>query len=265
MVRSRRCVSKIPPYRESGRATKQCPFGFDCETVKISFLLSFFFRDDRFLARLPQIQMELEKSILLTSDALHQLPKKPSDDPRGEISTLLHEFASDLSRHVEGIPIRSTVAFSNEENSRGLIQSINVAQDCFRISIRATAPNFRPFEAKDGHKKHLRSASFLRHEEGDEFDDEMSDDEEAGLRKKAKIYIDEVLEVAHRYMDVVFRRLSQSLISQIPVHVLENCLATIPLSCRPCSSRVLSRNGAFLPCIFARLLPTLFKITSKAL
>lgn len=166
--------------------------------------------------------MELEKSILLTSNALHQLPKKPSDDPRSEISTLLHQFTSDVSQHVEGMPIRSKIPFSNisnEGNGRGLIQSINIAQDSFRISIRVTAPNFRPFEMKDGHKKHLQSASFLRHEEGDEFDD-MSDHESNQVtesRKKRtkhrKIYIDEVLDVAHRY-EFFSRHFTQSLIFQ---------------------------------------------------
>jgi hypothetical protein len=127
-----------------------------------------------FLARLPQIHEELDKSLMRTRDALLQLPKQPSDDPRGEISTLLHEFTRDVARHVEGVPIGSIIPSSDHSsggNRKGLIQSINAAQERFRISIRVTAPNFRPFEKKDASSKHLHSASFLRHEEGSEFED----------------------------------------------------------------------------------------------
>jgi len=160
-----------------------------------------------FLARLPQIQDELEKSLMITRDALLQLPKKPSDEPQAEISSLLHEFTSNVARHVEGVPTGDLAPFSgsNGRNAKGLIQSINAAQEKFRISIRVTAPNFRPFEKKDAKRRHLGPTSFLEHEEGDEFEDCTSDkgDEnvnegEGMLKTESKIYIDEVLEVALR-------------------------------------------------------------------
>lgn len=168
------------------------------------------------LCRLPQIQEELEKSLAFTRNNLTQLPKQPSNDPRGEISALLHGFASDVSRHIEGLPISTAGPFANrakESPREGLIQDINAAQEKFLQQIRATAPNFRPFEKKDAENKHLHSAAFLRLEEGDGFGDEMSDDENPSTviqtRKKMvasqpKIYIDEVLEVAARYENSVF-------------------------------------------------------------
>ena len=147
-----------------------------------------------------------------TRNNLIELPKQPSNDPRGEISTLLHGFASDVSRHIEGLPISTIGPFadrSKESPREGLIQDINAAQEIFLDLIRTTAPNFRPFEKKDAQNKHLHSAAFLRLEEGNRFSDEMSDDENetpnlgALTRKKKtaspKIYIDEVLEVAARY------------------------------------------------------------------
>ncbi|KAF8161524.1 P-loop containing nucleoside triphosphate hydrolase protein [Crassisporium funariophilum] len=144
--------------------------------------------------RLPQIQDELEKSIIHTRSLLQLLPKAPASDPRNEISSLLHVFTSDLSRHVEGVP-----------DEDGLLQAIRPAQERFRRAIRGTAPNFRPFESKDKKKKHLRRASFLIDEEEEDGNDEFSESEDelgaATTRKRGvadKIYIDEVMERAHR-------------------------------------------------------------------
>jgi len=167
------------------------------------------FNNSVFFARLPQIQGEVEKSLMKTRNALLELPKKPSDDPRSEISTLLHEFTSDVARHVEGVPIGSITDPSSERDGKGLIQAINAVQETFRISIRVTAPNFRPSVKKGANDKPLHQAAFLRDEEGDEFEDDVSDEEiecnhVTGSKRKRtqklgpRIYIDEVLEVAQK-------------------------------------------------------------------
>ena len=171
-------------------------------------------------SRLPEIQDELERSILATRKLLGQLPRAPSSDPRSEISTLLHTFTSDLLRHVEGVPDDEHSTFGA---GIGLIQAIRPAQDRFRPAIRQTAPNFKPFERGTGSKKHLPRPDFLRSEEGDE--GEASDDEGEGSsvtdmeksandlvgRKRKKptsevIYIDDVLDRAHRlvYFMIIF-------------------------------------------------------------
>ena len=154
--------------------------------------------------RLPQIQDELEKTIIRTRSLLVDLPRAPSSDPRNEISTLLHNFTSDLARHIEGVP-----------DEDGLLQSIRPAQERFRKAIRLTAPNFRPFEQKYEDQRHLGRASFLVSEEGDVGEDEASATENESRcctmpaqlgnkttkkrkRMSNKIYIDEVMERAHR-------------------------------------------------------------------
>lgn len=155
--------------------------------------------------RLPQIQEELEKTIIRTRSLLAELPPAPSDKPRNEISTLLHKFTSDVARHIEGVP-----------DEDGLLQAIRPAQNRFRMLIRMTAPNFRPFERKYENEKHLGRAAFLVNEEGIEGDNEASESEDgsrsqsaeppgqlgsAGRKRKRttdKIYIDEVVERAHR-------------------------------------------------------------------
>jgi hypothetical protein len=118
--------------------------------------------------RLPEIQDELEKSIIRTRDILDGLPKPPSDDPRGEISSLLHTFTSDLAQEIRGVP-----------DEDGLLQTIRFAQEKFRRAIRMTAPDFRPFELKFKGKRHLGPAKFLRSEEGGDWD-EGSESESEG-------------------------------------------------------------------------------------
>ena len=165
---------------------------------------------------MPEIQDELERSILATRKLLGQLPRAPSSDPRSEISTLLHSFTSDLLRHVEGVPDDEHSTFGA---GIGLIQAIRPAQDRFRRAIRETAPNFKPFERGTSSRRYLPRPEFLLSEEGDE--GEASDDQEEGGsvtdmeesanygspdlvgRKRKKptsevIYIDDVLDRAHR-------------------------------------------------------------------
>jgi hypothetical protein len=142
---------------------------------------------------LPEIQQELEKSILNARVMLSSLPKEPSKDPRNEISNLLHGFVTHLARHMEGVP-----------DEDGLIQSIRPAQEKFKLAIRRTAPEFRPFEKRFAGTKIFHRATFLRNEEGgvSDVDDVDPSLEPKGKTKmtgqKHKIYIDEVLQRAHQ-------------------------------------------------------------------
>ena len=93
------------------------------------------------------------------------------------------------------------------------MQAIRPAQERFRVAIRSTAPKFRPFERSEAGKKHLRATAFLNIEDNVLPEGEISDDDDdcleehecflplTGKRKKRPsdiIYIDEVLESAHR-------------------------------------------------------------------
>ncbi|KAG6883980.1 hypothetical protein C0993_002309 [Termitomyces sp. T159_Od127] len=164
---------------------------------RLSALLS-----DLISKRLPEIQDEIEKSVLTARDALQRLPKPPSSDPRNEIANLLHIFVRDLAKHVEGVP----------EN--GLLQVIRPAQDDFRRAIRTTAPDFQPFERRFSRKKKIDKAKFLLSEEGhedfailDETVDASSDNGSIDDQKIScssnivpnpdAIYIDEVMQRAN--------------------------------------------------------------------
>ena len=133
--------------------------------------------------RLPEIYKELEKTISETRERLNKLPKAPSSDPVKDISSLIYTFTTDLSRHVEGVP-----------DQDGLLQTIRPAQEKFRKAIQATAPNFRPYEEKFKANRSLTSPSFLLNEEDQENASESQDGEDVD----DPIYIDEVMERAHK-------------------------------------------------------------------
>jgi hypothetical protein len=150
--------------------------------------------------RLPEIQDELEKSIIRARDLLDGLPKPPSDDPRGEISSLLHTFTSDLAQEIRGVP-----------DEDGLLQAIRPAQEKFRRAIRMTAPDFRPFEKEFRGTRQVPRATFLHSEEGEEWNEGSESESNAEFfeldppvsRKRTgriskAIYIDQVMERARQ-------------------------------------------------------------------
>ncbi|KAF7366190.1 hypothetical protein MVEN_00496000 [Mycena venus] len=102
----------------------------------------------------------------------------PSSDPVGEIAALLHGFVGELDKILEGVP-----------RADGLLQTIRPAQEQFRRAIRATAPDFRPFEQQEGP---IVLAAFS---DPDFLLDE--DDDDSVRASNAPIYIDQVLERAH--------------------------------------------------------------------
>ena len=191
--------------------------------------------------RLPKIQDELEKSIHKAQTSLSLLPKAPSSDPRNEILSLLHEFMTDISRHVEGVP-----------DEDGLLQAIRPAQDRFRRAVRGTAPKFRPCEWKYKGERRLAPAAFVSFEEGEGGVEEDGDEEDGeqqetqvteaaggGEGRKRKhgdvvghdvIYIDEVYERAHRLVSFSLFPYPDLLFSSQGTH--ERVTGQLPL-CRP--------------------------------
>ena len=160
MVWSRRRVSEIFEDVQSCGQIKLYFIGLDFEEVifLISVSLAFLTKLlSLILIRLPEIRDEIDKSIIQARNALNGLPKPPSDDPRGDISFLLHTFTSDLAQEIKGVP-----------DEDGLIQAIRPAQEKFRRAIRMTAPDFCPFERKFEGTRLFGHPTFLRSEEEDE-------------------------------------------------------------------------------------------------
>ncbi|KAH9925891.1 P-loop containing nucleoside triphosphate hydrolase protein [Epithele typhae] len=79
---------------------------------------------------------ERVQDLLVESEAkLMKLPKPPSSDALSEVLSLLATFSKALSQYVEGTP-----------NADGLLQSIRPSRNTFRDAIRATEPDFRPYD-----------------------------------------------------------------------------------------------------------------------
>ncbi|KAG6897505.1 hypothetical protein C0992_000935 [Termitomyces sp. T32_za158] len=181
---------------------------------RLSALLS-----DLISKRLPEIQDEIDKSIIDTRAALHKLPKAPSSDPRNEIANLLHVFVQDLARQVEGVP------------EAGLLQTVRPAHDKFRRVIRMTAPDFQPFKRSHARKKQkIDQAEFLLSEEGHEdlsivnetiaSESEESDEELRPPRtKKARSHssrCDDVPTTNVIYIDEVMKKANEARTRELP-------------------------------------------------
>ncbi|KAG6828831.1 hypothetical protein H0H87_000659 [Tephrocybe sp. NHM501043] len=168
---------------------------------------------DLIAKRLPEIQDEIEKTIIATRDAIQNLPKPPSSDPRNEIAGLLHDFTRDLARHVEGVP------------EDGLLQAVRPAQEKFRRDIRITAPDFQPFEKRHAKRKKLEKPTFLLSEEGhedflhitdDDDGDMISKDEDNSFRSKASLTPDVIPNPDSIYIDEVMQRANDARTRELP-------------------------------------------------
>jgi hypothetical protein len=162
-----------------------------------------------------------------TEDEIRKLPKPPSNDPFGEVLHLIGNFTRHLSRHLEGTPERD-----------GLLQSIRPAQLQFQRVIRATAPNFRPFDRSFTPARTLPAPEFLAHETEHE-----QVEVKEGFDLGNPIHIDEVFKRAQECVQSLVA--SRSYFDQLsPTElVLENCPTIIHLLCNnPTSQRSLS-NG----------------------
>jgi hypothetical protein len=80
------------------------------------------------------MQDQVKANLRTTIAEISNLPKPPPIDPMTHLLDLLRIFADNFQRAVEGGP-----------NEECLIQDISKVFEEFRINIKSTAPNFRPF------------------------------------------------------------------------------------------------------------------------
>jgi hypothetical protein len=129
--------------------------------------------------RLPEIQVELQKLHRNTERDIQLLPKPPSKNPCLDILDLISNFRLDLSKHLEGIP-----------DEDGLLQAIKRQQMYFRRAIRATPPNFRPYERR-------HSVDGLVE---DVFDNDEADRLDITSGETGAIFVDDVFNRAQMYV-----------------------------------------------------------------
>ena len=125
--------------------------------------------------------------ILRTREQIELLPKPPPQNALNEVAKLIKDFDADVRRHIEGVPYKE-----------GIIQRIRIPQEEFCRAIRATAPDFRPFDQPTnpelGINETLPKPEFLQIEEEEDSQQRelASENEHETLQDSAVIYIDEV-------------------------------------------------------------------------
>jgi hypothetical protein len=178
-------ISELSPYQQPDGASKYDFVGSHLQKVGCRRAINGHGTILISLCRLPEIHEELQNLLRRTETTLHQLPKPPSSDPFGEVLHLIGAFTRDLSKHLEGTP-----------NADGLLQSISPAQRRFQWAIKATVPEFRPYERKYVTQRSLPAPRFLANEE-------QEDEDEDDLDEDQFICIDEVFDRAQTYAFVV--------------------------------------------------------------
>jgi len=160
---------------------------------------------------MPKIQQTIQTHIDITRRLLSELPPPPSPDPRSEILSLLHNFTTDLDRHIYGISADFESGLNN-----GLIQSIRPSHERFKRLIRNTAPIFLTSEkparvmSVTPHEVVTRSSSYDEPQEVAFFEYvspsvhtiSFLQTEEGDITQTTPesewIYIDEVMEIANK-------------------------------------------------------------------
>ena len=190
MVHFRLVPQIAPPHEQTNRASEQHSCGAHCEKVCRVVL---YLPHSQYAGclcvypyRLPEIQEELYRVLQQTERELEELPPPPPSNPLGEILRVLDEFKRDLSQRVEGTP-----------DADGILQNIRPHTTKFRRRIRATAPEFVPWESGSHRASQsivMPAATFLSNEEESETD-ALRDGpviEHAG----SEIYVDKVMDRA---------------------------------------------------------------------
>jgi hypothetical protein len=106
---------------------------------------------------MPSLIDEVHRLTQSTIESLRELPPEISDDPTAATLSLVMDFHRNVSMHVGGV-----------SDGDGLIQQVRVVNAKFRNSIRASAPNFRPYQREfDKEKEYIMpDILFLAEEDG---------------------------------------------------------------------------------------------------
>jgi vacuolar protein sorting-associated protein 1 len=85
--------------------------------------------------RLPKLRATVAKLIAENAAELELLPKPPSQNPVVELLELVTGFCTELREAVFG-----------KHDDKSLVHNNRANYGIFKVAIRATAPDFRPFE-----------------------------------------------------------------------------------------------------------------------
>ncbi|KAG8885743.1 hypothetical protein FRB98_001655 [Tulasnella sp. 332] len=154
---------------------------------------------------LPKLRLDASRSRENTRQLLTKLPPAISENPSAELLRMISTFSSEFRNYTTGL-----------SEYASLIQQCKPAYEGFRDAIRATAPDFRPYTAKEKRKYAQLTVRFKdpeddeeksnsdEDEEDEDEDDDDDDDEDSdedgksGKSKKTEpMYVDEVQKYIH--------------------------------------------------------------------
>jgi hypothetical protein len=118
--------------------------------------------------RVPEILQELHKLLQQIKEQLQDLPNAPSNDPVLELMHLINDFSDALYRQSDGLSQETFHDVGGECVARShQFGAMRAAQEQFRMAIRATAPQFRPFAQSAAFQGSFSEPDFLAPEDGE--------------------------------------------------------------------------------------------------
>ena len=139
-------------------------------------------------------------------------------DPRKQIITLLRDFTKTLARHIEGLPPDIAILDPDDTMQTGLVHGLHLTFERFRGKVHQTAPQFRPWSSKQKVDVKMRRALLASAAE---------DDNAVGLGTVNRLYLDEVLDLAKRYV-LTHKYSLTSDVAHIVSHLLRSRTRELP-------------------------------------
>lgn len=138
--------------------------------------------------------------ITKTRQQMAVLPKGPPQNALNEIAKLIKDFDADMRRQIDGVSSKG-----------GIIQQIRVSSECFRRTIRGTAPKFWPYDRALSVDETIVTPDFLKYEEEDEYKEEQEEDEEDGEDGEEHEEEDATMTVVNGvvYINEVYQRMQE--------------------------------------------------------
>ncbi|QRV83400.1 dynamin central region protein [Ceratobasidium sp. AG-Ba] len=120
------------PWSSQSREVRSC-FGVGRLTSRLTEILY-----SLVATSLPSLKNEIQTLSEATVRSLRSLPPEVSGDPTATVLHLILDFCREISVQAAGVP-----------DGDGLIQQLRSAQNNFQHAIKASAPDFRPFNHAD--------------------------------------------------------------------------------------------------------------------
>lgn len=89
--------------------------------------------------RLPELRQKVDDTLAASTAELKKLPAQLSLDPSSELLSMIGSFSGDAKAYVDGTQTRVALV----QDNRGIYRQ-------FKIAIRKTAPEYRPYLRREG-------------------------------------------------------------------------------------------------------------------